>query len=75
MMNSHMTGFVTEQEKSWGLILVVMDDALAQKNRVEVPKALKAVLILVVMDDALALKNEDTATLELLKSLNPCCNG
>ena len=52
-----------------------MDDALAQKNRVEVPKALKAVLILVVMDDALALKNEDTATLELLKSLNPCCNG
>ena len=37
MMHSHMTGFVTEQEKSWGLILVVMDDALARLLTGQIP--------------------------------------
>ena len=54
------------------LILVVMEDALAQQQS-ELTEPLPEVLILVVMEDALALfpLSEDTTQ----KGLNPCCNG
>ena len=55
------------------LILVVMDDALAQPVR-GANGELERVLILVVMDDALAPLDVSRQS-QRKKSLNPCCNG
>ena len=56
------------------LILVVMEDALVQEERVSVQAEKSWVLILVVMEDALVQAMTELVCL-LIKRLNPCCNG
>jgi len=56
------------------LILVVMDDALAQAAFSMRGIVGWRVLILVVMDDALAQMREGIPSCET-RCLNPCCNG
>ena len=52
-MHSHPSEFVGATTRSWVLILVVMEDALAPVNLLR-ESVLVTVLILVVMEDALA---------------------
>ena len=55
MMHSHVDDFDFNQSFHTVLILVVMDDALAQYVTPHTSPLISSVLILVVMDDALAL--------------------
>ena len=65
-MHSHLGDYQGLQRKvEEVLILVVMEDALALKARIE---RTATVLILVVMEDALALPSKGMEKLELSKS-------
>ena len=62
------------QDTGQVLILVVMEDALAQAITYLTAKAV-GVLILVVMEDALAPTTASEVKTQVLDRLNPCCNG
>ena len=65
---------ILNKQRSWVLILVVMDDALVLEKKEFIKMLVFSVLILVVMDDALVLDYGKFKEIQIAR-LNPCCNG